>query len=278
MPTRPLRPCASQPRCRALTTERYCAACQESGQTKEREHDRRRGSSNDRGYTSRWRRYARQFLNENPLCHYCSLQGRTVASQCVDHATPPSRGGDFWDADQHRAACLPCNSAKGNRTEGEYLAVLGTPRSRVPLTIVCGPPGSGKSTWVKERATANDVVIDLDEIMARIARLPLYKAGRNLLGTALDQRQRMLNALADDRTHTHAYFIVGAPTVGERAMWRDTLKPEHIVVLTTPAEVCESRIRADSRRDTQTQEEHIAAARAWWRRYQPAPFDRSLAA
>lgn len=42
--------------------------------------------------------------------------------------------------------------------------------------LVCGPPGAGKTTWVAERATAEDVVLDADvmgqaEFAKRVSRL-----------------------------------------------------------------------------------------------------------
>jgi 5-methylcytosine-specific restriction endonuclease McrA len=68
------------------------------------------------------------FLAENPLCYYHGLRDEVVAAGCVDHATPVSRGGAFWDAHNHRAACIACNSAKGDRTEAEYRASAGVLR------------------------------------------------------------------------------------------------------------------------------------------------------
>lgn len=84
-------------------------------------HQLQRPTAAARGYTPAWQRYARAFLADHPLCHYCALHGRVTAARCVDHAVPPSRGGAFWDTENHRPACIPCNSRKGNKTEAEYL-------------------------------------------------------------------------------------------------------------------------------------------------------------
>lgn len=36
------------------------------------------------------------------------------------------------------------------------------------LTVVIGPPASGKSTWVEQRATPADIVIDFDKLAAAL--------------------------------------------------------------------------------------------------------------
>lgn len=41
-------------------------------------------------------------------------------------------------------------------------------RSRIPLTIVCGPPCSGKTTYVTENSRAGGRFIDLDIIRKRL--------------------------------------------------------------------------------------------------------------
>lgn len=94
-------------------------------------YDHRRGSPTARGYGWQWRQYAKSFLRLNPLCHYCAYLGRTTAAECVDHATP-HKGDErlLWQPDNHRAACIPCNSAKGDRDEQSYIATLSRKQSQ----------------------------------------------------------------------------------------------------------------------------------------------------
>lgn len=118
MPRRPLHPC-NHPGCRALVDVPYCA-------DHKRDADQRL-SARDRGYNSRWERSSKGFIRVHPLCFYCELQDRTTATECVDHATPPSGPTDplFWDVSNWRPACIRCNSAKGHRDERTYLASIG---------------------------------------------------------------------------------------------------------------------------------------------------------
>lgn len=134
--------------------------------------------------------------------------------------------------------------------------------SRIPLTIVCGPPASGKSTYVAERIGSNDLLIDLDDILQALTGVPGHAAPRWALPAALDQRNKMLAALADDRAHDRAWFIVGAPREAERRHWAKMLDGE-VVVLATPAEVCVGRIEADPGRQRRRTAQ-IEAVGKWW--------------
>ena len=81
--------------------------------------DKRRGTARQRGYTYRWDKYSRAFLArpENKFCKLHLDDGCNILAQCVDHIEPPSSANDplFWDASNHQAACIHCNSVKGHR-------------------------------------------------------------------------------------------------------------------------------------------------------------------
>src|SRR4029077_2500590 len=119
-------------------------------------------------------------------------------------------------------------------------------RSRIPLTIVCGPPCSGKTTYVRGCAADGDTVIDLDLIRRRLH--PGFRAwGSNsedykLLRRALRIRNLMLGRLSA-LTSGRAYFIVAAPTETEREWWKKQLGG--VVVLLNPgAQECRRRALA----------------------------------
>ena len=125
MPRGPLRPC-KHPGCPHLTREAYCEAHRgeaeaeaEARRERDQAADRRRGSAQDRGYTSRWARYSKWFLRQpgHQLCALHLDEGCAVVAQCVDHIDPPDGPTDprFWDPDNHQPACIHCNSVKGHR-------------------------------------------------------------------------------------------------------------------------------------------------------------------
>ncbi len=113
MPTKPLKPC-NHPGCPNLTNERFC---QVHAQAERKRYDQERGSANERGYTSRWRKYSKWFLSQ-PDNIFCKLQlpGCTNIAECVDHIDPVGpQDPRFWDSGNHQAACIHCNSVKGHK-------------------------------------------------------------------------------------------------------------------------------------------------------------------
>lgn len=73
-----------------------------------------RPTAAERGYGRRWQRYARRFLDDNPLCVRCLAMNRTEPARCVDHIEPVTDASDplFWDPTNHQALCLSCHSVK----------------------------------------------------------------------------------------------------------------------------------------------------------------------
>ena len=73
------------------------------------------GSSAQRGYDRRWRKYRLHFLRQNPLCAKCG-----AAATVVDHVIP-HRGSKklFWDYDNHQALCVHCHTIKTGQENRE---------------------------------------------------------------------------------------------------------------------------------------------------------------
>jgi hypothetical protein len=105
-------------------------------------------------------RYTAAVLAEyGTVCHL-QLDGCTKLATTADHIIPRSLGGDPWAIENGRPACHPCNSKRGNG--------LGTATPGVRVVVVVGPPAAGKSTYVREHAAADDVVVDLDVIASAL--------------------------------------------------------------------------------------------------------------
>lgn len=139
---------------------------------------------------------------------------------------------------------------------------LTAPRCKVH--IVCGGPGSGKSTHVAKHRQPGDTVIDVDEILAELAGVPLYVGDKaQWLGPAIDERNRRLQALAAQPANHVAWFIVGAASPAVCQWWAVKLRTRSIVVMRTQRRECLARIAADPRR-AHCQAEHIAAVNYWF--------------
>jgi len=113
MPNRPLRLC-SNPGCSELTDKSYCLK-------HTRKFDQKRGSSYDRGYDGRWRKYRILFLREHPLCEICLNECKITQANVVDHIEPHKGNKQlFWDEGNHQALCKACHDRKTATEDGGF--------------------------------------------------------------------------------------------------------------------------------------------------------------
>jgi 5-methylcytosine-specific restriction protein A len=75
-----------------------------------------RPDSTKRGYTHRWKRFAKSFLAQNPLCLHCEQRNRTTLATLVDHIVPVSEAGEadpnFYRNGNHQPLCRRCHAVK----------------------------------------------------------------------------------------------------------------------------------------------------------------------
>lgn len=270
MPPQPHKLCA-WPGCNAVVRggQTYCPSHQNSHQKKRAEEWKRRAkkradtrrSPAERGYDADWRALRKQFLRENSRCCVCGQK-----ASHVDHIIPivedPTKR---LDRNNLRAMCAAHHN---QRTAREQVNAASSP-SKVtfepPLcavTVVSGPPGSGKTTYAQANASERDHVIDLDVIKARLSGLPMYQAGDEWLMPALRERNRQLANLSRRTDIRRCWFIVGAPSVIDRRKWAQKLRAD-VVLLLPSKEICEQRIRRDKRRDHDVARQ-LAACSQWY--------------
>lgn len=164
----------------------------------------------------------------------------------MDHIVPLAFGGSD-DDENTQNLCDECDAYKSALDSASHQAASNHPDwlkpSGIPLTIVCGPPCSGKTTFVKERADDHDMVVDLDTIQTTLD--PNYRhwtksaLNSGLLNKSVRVRNSLLGSL-HRRKQGRAWFIVSAPTQAERDWWHDHLGGE-IVLLHPGVEECKRR-------------------------------------
>jgi shikimate kinase len=188
----------------------------------------------------------------------------------VDHIKP-HRGDQalFWDKNNWQPLCTHCHASLKQSAERRGSIEFDTQpfirKPAIPVTIVCGPAGSGKSTYVRNHAGSNDVVIDFDDIRSRLSGTGVHEQDSTWTKATLLERNRILRSLADDDQHDRAWFIVGAPEHEERELWKRKLSAD-VVLLDTPLDVCIQRINNDPSRVKHRLAMH-RYARSWWQRH-----------
>lgn len=267
MPYAAKRPCAAPGCARLAATARYCeqhAAKIGFSSTSKSEVDRARGSRHERGYTNAWVKASRAFRLAHPLCRQCEREGRLTPTAVTDHIVPHKGDRElFWDTSNWQPLCKRCHDSKTAREDGPAQAMpewMPTPTCEVIL--VCGPPASGKTTLVKERAQAGDTVIDLDDILAELSGLPRYAAPLEWLSRGLRERNRRIANLSRAASDHRAWVIATAPR-HKRGWWVSKLVPRELIVLKVEEHVCAARVLADATR-VAVRDRQLAAIRGWW--------------
>jgi hypothetical protein len=244
---------------------------------------------------SRWRKLRLAHLRTHPLCVMCKEAGRVTAASVVDHVKA-HKGNEalFWDQSNWQSLCKPCHDrhAQSRDRTGKTPSVIGldgwpvTDRKElglgdlshpawfkplaVPLTIVCGPPASGKSTYVAQHKGEADVVIDLDAIAIKTFGKPVALLPKDLRLACIKARNGQLRDLmTGDASAPMAWLIVTEPEAHKRQWWDDTLKPRSIIVIATPEADCIARAKADTKQ--QRPADVASTIASWWQTYGPRP-------
>ena len=220
-----------------------------------------------RGYGSAWDKLRLVVLRrDGGVCQPCQGAGRTVLGNIVDHKVPKAEGGTD-DMENLQTICKPCHARKTafeSGRGGAQVALLPKwlPEPAVPVVLVCGPPGSGKSSWCAENAGPADLVIDVDLIAAELTGKPIYHATREETIGALRVRNKMLAGLAERSAVKRCFLIATAGSPEERDFWARTIKASIHLMKTSKSE-CIERINADLRRSPSVRRSQIDAVRRW---------------
>lgn len=124
------------------------------------------------------------------------------------------------------------------------------------MRLVVGPPGSGKSSYVRERVKFGEMVVDVDELFRALTLRPMWEKPPQLIGAVLAVRDYLIESFEP------AWVISSNAERGYREGMREKYGAE-VVVLETPAEVCLARIEADGREG-----EWGPRVARWWEEYE----------
>ena len=233
---------------------------------------------------------ARGQINERAMADLCTTQ-RTLV---VDHIEP-HRGDDslFWNTNNWQTLCRLCHDVDKQRHEQRglgrnewvrrlraealmsgsipYLKKLSDLIPEILMAqvidgsdakryVIYGPPCSGKTTWVKERAADNDFVWDFD----RVARKMFGRDSRTGIThgerlAVMDAREQWLRKIAINKGD--AYWIATHKEDAERVA---AVIGAELIAMDTPQEVCLERCLQEP--DTPHRQERLDAIQQWFDR------------
>lgn len=240
-------------------------------QQKQKIYDDRRGSSHSRGYNARWRKARQVWLDKYPWCAYCLLRNRFEAANVVDHIIPHK--GDmklFWDQDNWQSLDKKCHDRKTMRELND---------KPMEVFLICGPAGSGKTTFVKKYKKDNDLVYDYDAVASALTFtgerreyvncVNLLVRIREFLTTLIRQRQECFKDIR------RMWFISSEADAAKRARIAGLLNATRVLVLETTVDQCIENVRlSPERKDRLVKIEK--QSKDWWHKYKPNDTDLAL--
>lgn len=144
-------------------------------------------------HSQAWKRKRATILRRDKyLCQVSKRYGQMVEARTVHHIYPLEEHPEYALCDWN---LISVGDAVNNQLHDRLTGKL-TPigldlmhRTRIPgkaaaessLTLVCGLPGSGKTTWVKEHMKSGDIVYDLDYLCSAFTYGPVHGRHEDML-------------------------------------------------------------------------------------------------
>lgn len=249
MPWKTPKPCI-QPGCKDFAVRG--GRCEIHAKEKAKEYRKRtpdkRPNFRERGYGTDWDKARAKYIKRHPDCENCGEPG--PEGMIIDHIVEVRDGGKH-SQDNLRTLCRTCHGIRhaNERTMFTRHRQKGFGKSQIPVVIVAGPPGAGKTTWVKERLIWGDLVLDVDALfVALTGGLPMYDKPTSLLPFVMECRDAAIGRLARPSEARRCWIITGKADLSELERLRDELGASELVILETSPLECVRRIGGDPRR------------------------------
>lgn len=136
--------------------------------------------------------------------------------------------------------------------------------------IVYGSPCSGKTTWVHENATPDDLVVDMDSIWQMISINSRYIKPNTLKTVAFDMRDKLYDIVKyRSGRWNNAYVIIGGALKGDRERLNKRINSDEFIFIDTKKEICIERLlnRIDMNEDQKNN--WLNYINDWFDKYQP---------
>ncbi len=129
------------------------------------------------------------------------------------------------------------------------------------ITVVWGPPASGKSTFVAEHRSDNSLTFDFDKVMQALSGLPPHHKNPSLIGLVLQIREVLVQALFTSLGVDDVWIITTRVKVG----LMDALEGLDVQYhrMDTDKETCLERVASDPDR-ADVAEEMCSVIEEWF--------------
>ena len=134
-----------------------------------------------------------------------------------------------------------------DEAEGRSLRPFGSSQGIEPkVVVVHGPPGSGKTTYVKSNRGPNDVTYDFDSIMQALSGMPPHRRNENLISYCQDIRSLIIERALHRSRVEKTWIVTTRADESLRKSLGDV--PVEYVHMDTPKDECIRRVTEDPER------------------------------
>lgn len=193
--------------------------------------------------TKAWKQLRKRKIRQNPYCEICEHSQIIVRGEEVDHINPISKGGEELNIDNLQTLCKRCHSQKTYRENKGHLF---DKTYDTKINLVCGPPLSGKTKYIKDHMVSGDLVLDIDELTSAISNSDLYIRTDAIHAVALSACTLILDSCLGKVPRV--WITSSAPTLGERQQALGQHRATNTIVLKASKNVCLARLLDDDRR------------------------------
>lgn len=138
----------------------------------------------------------------------------------------------------------------------------------IPVTIVCGPPGSGKTTYVEKHKSWGDLVIDVDALFVALSGgLGWYEHPVALLPFVMEARDAVIARLARTHEVSKAWILTAEGDMNKVRALAKRIGGAEILPIEVGAAECLRRISLDDRR-TADGDKWSELVNKWWQSYE----------
>lgn len=187
-------------------------------------------------HSTAWKHKRQEILERDyGLCQRCGAE-----AQLVDHIIPSKDDwSDRLNSDNLQSLCRSCHKVK---TKREWMKHHKGMTRYMDIDVVCGLPGSGKTTYVKRHMTEHDLIYDYDSLMHSLSGLPMQQTNHDIHDYIMLFFDQMLRKLKSEQTFNHVWIIRTLPDKRIDTLLGNYHHINHIVIDANPID-CEQRLK-----------------------------------
>ncbi len=199
------------------------------------------------------------------ICHKTIIESRHIHI----HHTPIELTDDNYkdvnialNPDNVKLVCHRCHNKEHNRFCGQHFE-----RKEKSVYIVYGPPLSGKTSYVLENKTENDIVIDMDRLYQAVSLNDMYDKPDKLKYNVLGIRNYLIDCIKTRYGNWYTAWIIGgyADKYVREKLAKDL--GAAIIFLDISQEDCIYRLKYCNDYRQEHQDEWIKYINAWFESY-----------